>query len=191
MVSRNLGDNPDPRDILSLNVQEATINFDKINQVNFEADCVTSVLKSIGRSSLKHHLLKKCEHNCGERKLRFLELCDYFYKMPYIVARSLRKSERKSSNADSLYKLFTRFEERVLYKEFESHASDIPQEFAGRHLGVVVNWPHIKSGLLIHDYNVQHLDGVHITFTSGDLVLYVEPLSQFVARTSDYWNQEE
>lgn len=180
----------DPRDILSLNVQDA-VNFDKLNQVNFEADCVASVLKVLGRSSLKNSLIKKCEQNCGERRLRFLELCDHFYKMPYIAARSLRKHERKSSNADSLYKLFTRFEDRVLYTEFEDHASDIPQEFSGRHLGVVFNWPRIKGGLLVHDYSVQHLDGVHLTFTSGDLVLHVEPLSQFVSRTYRYWNQEE
>lgn len=183
-------DDVDPRDVLSLGVQNG-INFDQLNQVNFESDCVSHTLKILGRTSLKNHLLKKCEQNCGERRLRFLELCDHFYKMPYIVARSLRKSERKSSDADSLYKLFMKFEERVLYKEFAEHSEDIPQEFSGRHLGVVFNWPRIKNGLLVHDYNVQHLDGVHLTFTSGDLVLHVEPLSQFVERTHSYWNEEE
>ncbi len=183
-------DDVDPRDILAFGVQNA-VNFAKLRQINFESDCVSHTLKVMGRSSLKNHLLNKCEQNCGERRLRFLELCDHFYKMPYLVARSLSKSERKSSSADSLYRLFTHFEDRVLYKEFEEHSQDIPQEFSGRHLGVVFNWPHIKNGLLIHDYNIRHLDGVCLTFTSGDLVLHVEPLSQFVARTCDYWNEEE
>lgn len=174
----------DPRDILT---SGSGIDFRQLQQKNFESQCVETILRELGRTDIKNELYKRCQSNCGRRELRLLELCDYFEDMPVaLAARTISKTERKAS--ENFYLFFKDFEKRKLYKTYQQAWDELAYEFRDRNFGLVVNWPHIPGGIVVHNME-QHLqeDGTRMSYRDQKLVLIIEPLPQFTQLLKASW----
>lgn len=176
----------DPRDALRVGLNLGG-GFRKLAAESYERQCVEFILTKLGRADLRHQLLARCQENCGRRELRLLELCDALHNFPFFLAARVAPKAKHVG----IFEFFKEFKKRELYRFFREAMEDCPAEFRSRPLAVIVKWPYVPHGLVIHNRNYSGVNGMRLVFVDGRWEYVVEPLAQFVAGLLSVYDPEQ
>lgn len=175
----------DPREALRIGLNLGG-GFRKLAAESYERKCVDFLLSKFGLASLRPELLAACQRNCGRRELRLLEFCDELPTFPFFLAARVPPKAKHIG----IFEFFKDFRKREPYRYFQEELGERPAEFGTRHLAVIVKWPYVPDGLVIHNHNYSGVNGTRLVFVNGRHEYVVEPLAQFVAGVARIWSAE-
>lgn len=172
----------DPRDALRVGLNLGG-GFRKLAAESYERQCVELLLNKFGLTGMRQQLLTRCQENCGRRELRLLEFCDAVLGFPFFLAARVPQKVKRVG----IFEFFKDFKKRELYRFFQEAAEDCPAEFRSRSLAVIVKWPYVPKGLVIHERHYSGRNGMRLVFVDGRREYVVEPLEQFLAGVAANW----
>lgn len=145
----------------------------------WEEQVVSRLLTVFGLTKAKWPMLKAQEEATGVKRLTMLDFYCRFPDFPvFLVASSIYKVDQNVT----VQKLFQRFEKTQLYREFENAADLMPEEFADKPFGVVVRWPYLKNGLVVHDAAVDVVaDGMRMLYHKNRRCIVIESFDNLLS----------
>lgn len=157
-------------------------DFEKLTQQRYERECVTFLLNRLGLGDYKPDLLEHSENHSGQRQLQLLSFCGVISDFPFYLAAATPKIK-----AANLYVVFKDFKKTPLYAAYQHTVRDRPREFSSRHAAVIVKWPYVPYGLVVHNYCYSGVDGTRLVYQQGRLEYVIEPLEQFTSYLCKTW----
>jgi len=174
----------DPRAALFRAMAGSGPNFRKLAADRYERACVQFLLNRLAAGRYKLEIIDRARRCSGTSDLRLMYLCDTLPDFPfYLASKVLTKSVKNVG----LFEFFKNFKERPLYKAFVEAYRGRPAEFASRSMAVIVKWPYVPDGLVIHDNIYSGVDGVRMVYVQGRREYVIEPLAQFVVTIKHLW----
>ena len=145
----------------------------------WEYKIVSHLLTSLDLASARYQLLGMQEESTGQSRLTLNCFHCLFPAFPvYLVSQALYKVDQDVKVA----RLFTRFDKTRLYKAWEDNIERVPERFEDYSYGLVVQWPYVKNGFILHDATVDlHDRGMRLVFCQEDRRLVLESFDAFLA----------
>ncbi len=166
-------------------VREFFNGYDLRAEVVYEEKCVKYLLDAFKLESGKWDLLGESYQETGERKLTLERFCRHYGNFPL----HLQSLAAKISDSDRLHFVLGKFD-KILARKWLARQVEA-RETDDRPLGLIVKWPFVPHGLLLHQHGtLTHGDGTRLVWQSGRVWLYAEPLGQFVAQLRKVWSPE-
>jgi hypothetical protein len=152
----------------------------------FEEEIVKRLLTEYEIPKLKYELLRRNEADIGRKVLTLLGFCRYFSNFPV----TLQSLADKFSMSDKLHYLLQNFEERAPVQKFLDMRNELPDELRGRPFALVLKWPYMPKGLVVHTLGDTDMPGSRITFRRKGLQIGAEPFPQFLAWLRTRWSPQ-
>lgn len=149
----------------------------------WEHACVKLLLGD--RYSIKKDIQDHCVSAYDTNRLSFSAFYDVLPNFPIKLCIDVRS---KKAREITLAKLFSNVESRFFVEAYTSAVEHVDSSAdAGKPVGVIVKWPYIDGGMLIHDYPTDPTSkGTRITVSADTVSLTIEPFAQFVRSLSDH-----
>ena len=159
--------------------------YDQRAEVVFEEKCVKYLLDAFKLESGKWELLRESHQETGERKLTLEGFCRHYGTFPL----HLQSLAAKVSDNDRLHFVLRNLEKALVRRWLARQV--FPRQGDDRSLGLIVKWPYISHGLLLHSMtDLTKGDGTRLTRQRGRVRLYVEPLGQAIAYLRRVWRPQ-
>jgi len=144
----------------------------------FEEKCVRYVLGEFGMAGHRHKLADRQFRLNGHKGLSFFQFSEEFGDFPVYLAATKIPYIVKDCTIENL---FNRFRTRRFVKRYEELADTIPEEHQHKPFGMIVAWPKLNRGLILHDAVVNMNDnGFRMFWKHGKKSLCIEPFKKFI-----------
>jgi len=145
----------------------------------FEEAVVSRLLTYFGLASQKSMLRNRENDSSGESRLSLSMFQYEFPQLPiYLVSHALYRVESDVS----IGKVFTCFDKTKLYKAYDDYSDVIPDSIEScKPYGLVVQWPRMRNGFILHDMPVDVNDGgMRLIYRNEDRCLVLESFDAFL-----------
>ena len=144
----------------------------------FEDRCVRYVLGHYGLASYRKKLIARQRELNGNRNLSFYQFMEEFGDFPVYLAASKIRNITQDCTIENL---FNRFRTRQFVKRYEELAETIPDEHQAKPFGLIVAWPKLNRGLILHDTvaDIQN-NGFRMFWRHGRKTLCIESFKKFL-----------
>lgn len=150
----------------------------------FEEEIVKQLLTAYGIQNVKFELLRRAEADIGRKVLNLIGFCSYFDDFPV----ALQSLADKFTLSDKLHFLLQDFENRAPVQKFLEMRRELPDELRGRPFALVLKWPYMPRGLVVHTLGDTDIPGSRITFRKKGLQIGAEPFPQFLKWLQMTWS---
>lgn len=149
----------------------------------WEHECVKLLLGD--RYDIKRDIQAHCNDAYDTNRLSFSAFYDILPNFPIKLCIDVRS---KKAREITLAKLFANVESRFFVDAYTSAVEWVDSSIdAGKPAGVIIKWPYIDGGMLVHDYPTDPTSkGTRVIVSADTVSLTIEPFTQFVRSLSDH-----
>jgi hypothetical protein len=157
------------------------LSFADYREERFESDTVKQLLRWCGLAKLRFEMLSQQEELTGRRQLTLVGFQQRFPDFPLVLRVG---SVSRLEHDFSIRRLMSQPLDTKLFKSWLNSRQEALPEKATQHFGLVVHWPWLKSGMVLHDALPGERDGMRLTLQQGSYTYTLEPLEQLLAGLS-------
>lgn len=164
-------------------------NLELDANVRWEEQVVSRLLTVLGLTKLRPQLRQAEAERTGVARLTLVQFFEFVPQFPVFLISS---AMYKIAEDATIQRLFQRFEKTRLYQTFDNSVDLLPPEREDAPYGLVVRWPYLKNGLIIHDASVDmYADGFRMFYYQNRRGLTLEPFDSFLERMLENTDEHE